>query len=243
MSAHVIRRRWTARPIAVFEAPSAEAALATAAASGLSLLYADLRAISLAGMGLSGADLRGVDAGGCDAEGVDLSGADLRSARLAGCKLAGASLRGADLRGADLRDADLRRADLRGARLTGSDLRGAVLRGARLGGARLEWRWGAVPVELLRQHPGAGPEGSKAAATLAFCDDAEPFAWLKTLLGRGLACDRVLGVFGDRVRPGDNAPLLLRRLAADAVPPAPDLPMLWTVAHRPPASRDLRQPA
>jgi hypothetical protein len=194
----------------------------------VSLLYADLRGACLSGRRLRGGDLRGADCGGADASGADLSCADLRSARLADVDFRSALLRGADLRQADLRRADLRGADLRWARLCGADLRGAVFRGARLRGACLDWRWGALPLELLRGHPEAARGGSPTVARLAFAEDERPFCWLKTLLTEGLAGEWALGVLADHIRPGDNAPALLRRLTADAVPSRPEAPCLWS---------------
>ncbi|MFO0892136.1 MAG: pentapeptide repeat-containing protein [Isosphaeraceae bacterium] len=228
MSVYTIIQRWTARPIALVEAPTIGSAVEAAVARGVSLLYADLRGICLAGRRMRSADLRGADLALGDASGAELGGADLRSARLVGVTLRDTRLQAADLRQADLREADLRHADLRDARLTGAELRGAIFRGARLDGALLDWRWSAIPLELLRRHPGAGREGSRAVAHLAFAGDERPFLWLKSLLQDGLAGEWALGVLADHVRPDDNAPSLLRRLTADAQPPRPEIPTLWT---------------
>jgi hypothetical protein len=231
MNVHSIVQRWTARPIVAVEATSAGAAVAVAVAEEASLLYADLRGADLAGRDLAAADLRGIDFRGGDASAAEFSWSDLRSARLDGCRFRDALLRGADLRQADLRDADFRHADLRHARLTGADLRGAVFARAKLAGAWLDWRWSTMPLELLRQHPAAAREGSRAVAELAFAGDERPFSWLKALMARGLASDWVLGVFAEHLRPGDNAPSLLRKLAADAPPlrSVVQAPALWTV--------------
>ena len=127
-----------------------------------------------------------------------------------------AFLGGADLRQADLREADLSRADLRGAFLAGADLRGTILTGARLADALCDWRWSAVPAELLRQQHGASAECSRLVVDMAFHDDPGPWSWLKLLAGHGRRADRALAILAGSVREGDNAPDLLRCLAADA---------------------------
>ena len=55
---------------------------------------------------------------------------------------------------------------------------------------------------------------SPGLAELAFHDDARPYSWLKVLLGQGSHAGWVLGVLSRHLRPGDNAPELLRRLAS-----------------------------
>ena len=107
-----------------------------------------------------------------------------------GARLAHAFLGGADLRQADLREADLSRADLRGAFLAGADLRGTILTGARLADALCDWRWSAVPAELLRQQHGASAECSRLVVEMAFHDDPGPWSWLKLLAGHGRRADR-----------------------------------------------------
>jgi hypothetical protein len=248
MPLYSIVQRWTSRPIALVEAPTFAAALEQAVKHSVGLLYADLRGSCLAGLSLGGADLRGAELSDCDVSAADLQGADLRTARFIRAHLECASLRGADLRQADLREADLRRADLAGSWLAGADLRGAVFQGARLKDACLDWRWSGLPLELLRQHPEAARAGSKVVAELAFAADTRPFAWLKLLLRHGLAADWVLSVFAGHLRPGDNAPELLRRLAADVGPRASDPrladpPMLWTRHGRSSPPRVSHQPA
>jgi hypothetical protein len=148
---------------------------------------------------------------------------------------------------ADLRGADLRVANLEGARLVGADLRGALFYGSKLAGAILDWRWNDVPVELLRQE--LAGEGARGIMIDTTADDAErPFAWLKRLLAQGLKARPALRALARHLHPDDNAPELLRGLAADAPPvaggeaalegpgfdvepagPAPSAsPMLWT---------------
>jgi hypothetical protein len=45
-----------------------------------------------------------------------------------------------------------------------------------------------------------------------------PFAWLKKILAQGSNGDQALAILCRHIRPGDNAPELLRRLAADTLP-------------------------
>ncbi len=232
-----IFHRWSTRPIAMVEADTYPQALELAVARGVRMLYADLKGIKVQAADLEEGDFRGADLGGSELVRVNLRKADLRAARLVGADLRGASLALADLRQADLRSADLRQANLAGARLVGADLRGAVLTGAQLDGAILDWRWSAIPVELVRRDGKCSIAALKLVAELAFQDDARPFAWIKRLgSGRGEQAALALEVFARSMRPGDNAPELLRRLAADvpsawggpgASPPAV-VPMLWT---------------
>jgi uncharacterized protein YjbI with pentapeptide repeats len=216
MAIYLILHRWTKRELAAVEAPSYARALEWAARRGMSLSDVDLAGTDLGGTFLAGADLRragltGADLSGCYLRRADLRGADLREARLAH-----AFVGGADLRGADLREADLSRADLHGTNLVGADLRGAVFTGARLDDVLCDWRWSAIPAELLRQQPGTSAEGSRLVVALAFHDDPAPWSWLKLVAGHEHATDWALGVLARWVRNGDNAPELLRCLAADA---------------------------
>ncbi len=183
----------------------------------MSLIDADLAGTVLRGAFLAGADLRGAGLSGAELSGCYLRRADLRGSDLRGTRLAHAFLGGADLRQADLREADMSRADLRGTSLVGADLRGTILTGARLGAALCDWRWGAIPAELLRQQPGPSAEGSRLVVDLAFHDDPSPWSWLKLLAGRGDGTDWALGILAGSVRDGDNAPDLLRFLTADAM--------------------------
>lgn len=244
MAIYLIQHRRTRRELAVVEAPSYTQALEWAARRGVSLSDVDLAGLELRGAFLAGVDLRGAGLEGADLSGCYLRRAALRGAYLRGARLAHAFLGSADLQKADLREADLSRADLRGARLVGADLRGAVLTCARLEGALCDWRWGAIPAELLRQQPDPAAVGSRLVVSLAFHDDLGPWSWLKLIAGHGPATEWALGVLAAQVQDGDNAPELLRSLAADAMagraastrPPAapadlrPALPspMLWT---------------
>jgi Pentapeptide repeats (8 copies) len=215
MATYLIRHRWTRRELAAIEAPTYARALEWAARCGMSLIDVDLAGTMLRGSFLAGADFRGAGLSAADLSGCYLRRADLRGADLRGARLAHAFLGGADLRQADLREADLSRADLRGTILVGADLRGTILTGACLTDALCDWRWSAVPAELLRQQRGASPEVSRLVVDMAFHDDPGPGSWLKLLAGHGGA-DRALDILAGSVREGDNAPDLLRCLAADA---------------------------
>lgn len=216
MAIYLIQHRWTHHELAVIEAPSYARALEWAARRGMSLMDVDLAGIDLRGGFLAGADLRGSGLSSTDLTGCYLRGADLRGADLRGACLAHAFLGSADLRRADLREAVLSRADLRGASLVGADFRGAVFTCARLEGAICDWRWSAIPAELLRQQQGPSAGGSELVVALAFHDDPAPWSWLKLLAGHGPATDWALGILAGWIREGDNAPGLLRSLAADA---------------------------
>src|SRR5262249_19625217 len=115
------------------------------------------------------------------------------------------------------READLSRADLRGTNLIGADLRGTILTGARLDGTHSDWRWSAIPAELLRQRQGPWAEGSRLIVALAFHDDPAPGSWLKLVAGFDRRAGRALGILAGWVRDGDNAPDLLRYPAVDAM--------------------------
>jgi hypothetical protein len=215
MGVFFIDHRWSSRPIAVVEAESYQRAVELAAGRGVRLLYAKLRNQDLLGASLPAADLRGADLGKAWLDEADLRGADLRSAVICGASLRGARLRGADLREADLRGTDLRLADLRESRLVGADLRGVSLLGAQLGGSVLDWRWSAIPLELLRRQAGS-PQAQRLLTDLAFQDDARPFGWIENLLRHPAEAEWALEVLRGHLRRGDNAPEWLRRVAADA---------------------------
>ncbi len=101
--------------------------------------------------------------------------------------------------------------------MVGADLRGTILTGARLEDALCDWRWSAIPAELLRQCQGPSAEGSRLVVALAFHDDPGPWSWLKLFAGFDRLADWALGVLAGWVRDGDNAPDLLRYLAADVM--------------------------
>lgn len=231
MSIHTMYRRWKTKPFAFVEAECPARALELAARGGVDLTYADLRGLSAPGLFLPGADLRGVDMAAAELPGAYLRKADLRSAVLVGANLANASIREADFRKADLRDADLRRADLRGGRFSGADLRGVQLTGARLDRAVIDWRWAAFAVELLRRDGGCHGDAFRVVAELAFEDDDRPFAWLRTLVRKPGTLEWAFSALGRAIVPGDNAPELLRRLAADTLIDA-------ATAAGPPASQN-----
>jgi uncharacterized protein YjbI with pentapeptide repeats len=216
MPIYSILHRWTRSTVAVIEAPTYARALEWAARRGLSLIDVDLEGLVLRSAFLARADLRGAgltstDLSGCYFRKADLRGADLRRARLVH-----AFLEGADLRQANLREAELSRADLRNTNLVGADLRGTVITGARLAGALCDWRWSVIPAELLRRNPRASGDDSRLVIDLAFYDDQRPWGWLKLLSSYGKRADWALGALAESVRDGDNAPEMLRCLAADA---------------------------
>ncbi len=217
MAIYLIQHRWTRRELAAIEAPTPARALEWAARRGMTLIDVDLAGTDLRGAFLAGADFRGASLAAADLSGCYLRRADLRGADLREARLAHAFLGGADLRGADLREADLSRADLRGTSLVGADLRGTIVTGARLEDTLCDWRWSAIPAELLRQRHDLSSEGSRLVVALAFHDDPGPWSWLGLLGGHGRLAEWALGILADWVRDGDNAPDLLRYLAADAM--------------------------
>jgi uncharacterized protein YjbI with pentapeptide repeats len=202
--------------IAIVEAPTYARALELAVRRRLSLNHIDLGRARLHSAFLAQADFRGATLSAADLSGCYLRNADLRGADLRGTRLAHAFLGEADLCQADIRGAELARADLREARLVGADLRGTILTGARLDGALCDWRWSAIPAELLRQHPDSPGGDSRLIIEMAFHDDPRPWSWLKLLNGYGKRADWALAILADSVRDGDNAPDLLRCLTTDA---------------------------
>ena len=236
MPIYQIFHRWSAKLIALVEAETYPQALELAVARGVRMLYADLKGVKVRGISLIKGDFRGAELSHAELAGANLEKADLRAARLIETDLRQAILRTADLRQADLRGADLRYASLEGAQLVGADLRNALLTGARLERAILDWRWSPVAVELLRQDGVGSTAASKVMAELAFQEDVRPFYWLKVLIRHGSQASAALEVFSKHIRPGDNAPELLRRLAADlpagsaeeVAAPLSSSPLLWT---------------
>jgi hypothetical protein len=210
MPIYSIIHRWTRDVAAAVEAPTFSRALELAVRRGMCLTDIDLEGAELPSAFLGRADLRGAGLAGAELAGCYFRAADLRRADLRGARLVRAFLRGADLRRANLRHADLRHADLREARLVGADLRGVIVAGARLADAICDWRWSAIPLELLRQHRRAASEDLRLVVDLAFHDDSTPFGWLKRLAGHGVCADWALGALAHSVRDGDNAPELLR---------------------------------
>jgi uncharacterized protein YjbI with pentapeptide repeats len=215
MPIYSILHRWTRSTVAVIEAPTYARALEWATRRGMSLIDVDLEGLVLRSAFLARADLRGAGLSGADLAACYLRKADLRGADLREARLVNAFLGGSDLRHADLRDAELAHADLRGAKVVGADLRGTIITGARLAGAICDWRWSVIPAELLRQHPGASGRDSRLVIDMAFYEDQRPWGWLKLLSSYGRRADWALGALAEWVRDGDNAPELLRSLAAD----------------------------
>jgi hypothetical protein len=229
MSGYTINHRFSDEPIALVEADGPSQALERTVKCGVSLLYAELRAIEVPRANLGGGDFRSADFSHARLSLALLHGSDLRAAVLFRAGLRAALLWRADLRRADLREADLRNANLEEALLVGADLRGTLLTGARLERAILDWSYSPVPLELLRQ-AGCGRAAPAAAsgllAKLAFHDDAKPFAWLRVLLRHEseVSVDWALGVLARHIHPADSAPEILRMLAADATAGSEDRP-------------------
>lgn len=208
-------RRWKTRPFALIESGGASSALERAAREGHSLVLVDLRGIDATECSLPAVDFRGADLDQAELSFADIREADFRGATMVRSRLMGSNLRRANFRRTNLRGADLRRADLRGARFLGADLRGALLTGAKLSGALIDWRWSAFPVELLRRDSCCRGAAVSAVVDLAFEKDDRPFGWLRELLRKTEIVDWAVSVLGRAMLPGDNAPELLRRLAAD----------------------------
>jgi hypothetical protein len=250
MMTYKIIHRWNAKLIALVEAETYAQAVELAVSRGLSLLYADLRGVKLPGIRLTQGDFRGAELSHAELVGANFSKADLRAAQLISSDLRWADLRLANLRQADLRGADLRYASLEQAQLVGADLRDTLLTGAQLEQAILDWRWSSVAVELLRRDGVGSRAAASVMARLAFEEDVRPFQWLKVLIGQQAQATAALRVFSRSIRPGDNAPELLRRLVSNLAPgsanvaaaplpstPVPHAPLLWTrrAAQNPPA--------
>jgi len=215
MMIHPLFRRWKTRPFALIVAEGTSGALEWAARKGHSLVHADLKGIDAPGCSLPGVDFRGADLDEAELSLAELRSADFRGATMVRSTLIGSNLRRANFRRANLREADLRRADLRGAKFLGADLRGVRLTGARLDGALIDWRWSAFAVELLRRDPGCRDDAVSVVVDLAFEKDERPFGWLRELLRESETVDWAVSVLGRAMLPTDNAPELLRRLAAD----------------------------
>ncbi len=213
MACYAITERGTGDVILVLEGASFHRALEHAARAGARLARADLKGARLASAFLFRAGLEGADLNGADLAGAYLREADLRGSDLRGSALTGAFLKGADARGADLRGANLAGSDLRGSRLVGADLAGANLDRARLTGAVLDWRGVAVVSELLSQDLRGSRAGRLIILDLMVHDDEKPYSWLDRLLAHE-ARTPALTALARRVRPGDNAPQILRRLSA-----------------------------
>lgn len=164
---------------------------------------------------LAGAKLAGLRLGGARLDEADLRDADLRRVDLSGASLVRAQLRFACLRGADLRGAKLRGADLQGADLSGADLSGADLRHARLTRAilddvRMAWFDPTLLAERLYRAAGEDLDRQMLASYVGRHVD---WCWenLRHLSGRHRRW--ILGTYAAWLRPGDEAPTLLRRIA------------------------------
>jgi hypothetical protein len=211
MSFFFIVHRWLQRSIISVRAKSLSHALFTLVRQGVSLQDADLRGVEAPLAIIRGADLRGADLQHAAFPGGYLRGADLRGGNLKFIDLSRAFLQEADLRNTDLRGADLRGADLRRANLLGSDLRGADFTDARLDDAIIDWRASTVPLELLRRASSA--PGSQPALVFAMLmsEESRFFSWTRFLANDDESSTWARGILSRSVRPGDNAPSILRR--------------------------------
>jgi len=121
---------------------------------------------------------------------------------------------GANLTGADLSGADLSGADLGGAFLHGADLGDADLSGADLSGAVVSWQSHDMIAEILRRAAADNPARRMLAGLILISRD---WCWDEFL---ALDIDSelrrwALDELRQWVRPGDNAPEILK-----AIPPA-----------------------
>jgi hypothetical protein len=218
-----IRDRWNGALLFAAEAADIRGAVTKAVAAGAyltgaNLAGADLAVAYLARANLARADLAGADLAGAYLTGANLTGANLAGANLTGAYLAGAYLAKADLTGADLAGANLTGAYLTGANLTGANLTGAYLTGANLAranltGAKIDWNSHDLVAEMLRREAGADVEKRKIAGLVLVSSDRCWNGWLE------LRADPLFGwaldTLAASVRPGDNAPQVLRRRAEE----------------------------
>ena len=128
-----------------------------------------------------------------------------------GIDLSGANLRGADLRRADLSGAILSGADLSGADLGGAFLSGAFLHGADLTGAVVSWQSHDMIAEILRRAAADNPARRMLAGLILISRD---WCWDEFL---ALDIDSelrrwALDELRQWVRPGDNAPEILKAI-------------------------------
>jgi hypothetical protein len=164
---------------------------------------------------LGGADLRGAHLQHADLKQAALSEATLRDAQLEHACLRWAVLRGADLTGADLTGADLTGADLRGADLTGANLRYCQLHNALLDGVRMSWFDPTLLAERLFRAASGDLDKQMLASYVG-----RHVHWCWEHLRHLPAGYRgwILETYTGWVQPGDEAPELLRRLAARGLP-------------------------
>lgn len=74
----------------------------------------------------------------------------------------------------------------------------------------INWQWKAGPLELLKRDPGAATIGAETIALLEALPEQRAFHWLHALISEGQAIEWALGVLSKHVKPGDNAPMMLR---------------------------------
>ena len=157
------------------------------------------------------ANLRSANLRYADLRSANLRSADLRSANLDYADLRSANLDYADLRSADLRSANLRYADLRSADLRSADLRSADLRSANLRSAKINWNSHWLVTEILRRDAGEHLGKLAVAGVARLRDD---LCWNELLALKMPYTRWALGVLADWVQDDDNAPDVLRDLAA-----------------------------
>jgi len=186
---------------------------------------ADLREADLREANLRMADLREADLWKAHLEGANLvlaqmQKANLFRAHLPGAKMGLAKLEMADLREADLREADLEGADLRKAHLEGANLREARLPGAKMQGCNLEgadlegvvlgFYSHTLLSEVLYRAAGDDQECQMVAAWIGRRPD---MCWPAFLDMRHPKRRWALRTLAAWVKPGDDAPQFMRRLA------------------------------
>lgn len=169
----------------------------------------------LRGAVLIGAELGGASLQQADLKRAVLAGATLRTAQLEHACLRWAVLRDADLSSADLSNADLSNADLRGADLSGASFRHCQLHNTLLDGARMSWFDPTLLAERLFRAAGGDLEKQMLASYVG-----RHVHWCWEHLRHLPASYRgwILETYTGWLQPGDEAPELLRRLAARGLP-------------------------
>ena len=142
---------------------------------------------------------------------ADLAGADLSWRDLRKANLYGADLCGADLSHANLYHAELRYANLSSANLFCANLSYAILNDACLDGVTMNWGSHELIAEILRQRAGDDVDCRKIAGYVLVSRD---MCWDRFLEQDDPCRAWALGVLSEFVQPDDDAPKLLRQLAA-----------------------------
>jgi len=79
----------------------------------------------------------------------------------------------------------------------------------------IDWQWKAAPLDLLRKDPQALTVGAAVVSRLEALEESRPFHWLHDLIYQGQAIEWALSVLSAHVKPGDNAPEILRPRAKE----------------------------